>query len=138
MGQLQVVLTATLVAGPAQVSDSYFPSTTKNIPFTLNQVPKQYSVDTGSVVNINSPYPTYTPIDSIGTGGQVTQVLTLWCRTQAPMILQLTIANPNGGTFTSNIPIYGTLLLEFPNNGYLTALSVTGAGQFEYWASGIQ
>lgn len=138
MGQLQVVLTAQLVAGPAQVSDSYFPSATKTIPFTLNQVPKQYSVDTGSVVNLNSPSPTFTSIDSIGTGGQVTQVQTLWCRVQSPMILQMTLNNPSGGTYTSYVPIYGTALLEFPANGQLTALSVSGSGQFEYWASGIQ
>ena len=138
MGTTQCSLSATLVAGPAQVSDSYFPSATKTIPFQLNNVPKQYNVDAGSVVNVNSAYPTYAPIDSIGSGGQVTQVQTLWCRCNTNLILQLTITNPNGGSFTSYVPIYGTMLIEFPANAVLTALAVSGSGQFEYWASGLQ
>lgn len=135
----QVVLNAQLIAGPAQVSDTYFPSATKTIPFTLVQVPKQYNVETGAVLTINSAYPIYFPIDAIGSGGQVTQALTLYCRTNTTLLLTLTMINPQtAGTITSVLPLYGALLLEFPNNGYLTGLSVSGSGQFEYWASGIQ
>lgn len=139
MAVLQVVLTAQLVAGPSQVSDSFFPSATKTIPFFLNQVPKQYSVAAGDVLMINTPSPSFQAIQAIGAGAQVSQVLTFYCRTQTPMLLQMTFANPNGGSdIVITEPLNGVKLGEYPSNGYLKALAVQGAGTFEYWAAGIE
>jgi hypothetical protein len=138
VGVLQAVLSAQLIAGPAQVSDSFFPSATKTTPFGLNQVPKQYQADTSAVLMLNSPSPSFENIDAIGVGGQVTQVLTFYCRSQTPLLLQMTFLNINSGMDIVVLePLYGVKLSEYPPNAYLKALAVQGSGQFEYWAAGL-
>lgn len=134
---LQVQVTLQLQAGPAAVADSSFPSGVLQINAGLNPTLKPYGVSTGAVVTIAQAPPGFQTIDSIGVGGQVTQVTTFYCRTQALMELQLTFADPNGGPdIVSKMPLNGVYLAEFPTNGYLKALGVQGAGPFEYWASG--
>lgn len=133
---LQAQLTASLIAAPASVSDQQFPSGTVNLTFGLNPNPKQYNVAFGGALNlVNS---SFTAIPGIGAAGEVTQVTTLYVRTAVPMKLQLTMADPDGGAdIVSIVPVNGVLLLEFPSNGYVKALSVKGSGQFEFWAAGL-
>jgi len=104
----------------------------------LNPSPKQYAVDNSSVLQLNSPG-SFVTIPGIGSTGNVTQAVTFYARTTIPMLLQLTFANPGGGSdIVSQIPINGVMLAEYPANGYLKLVQVQGAGQFEWWASGLQ
>jgi hypothetical protein len=137
---LAAQLTAALVTGPQQVTDNPFPSGACTINFGLNPPQKQYVVTTGDqVVTVAAPTPNvYQAIDCIGTGGAVTQALTLFLRTQVPMMVQMTFNNPNGGTTVITEPINGVKLQEYPANGTLIALGVQGAGSIEVWAAGNQ
>jgi hypothetical protein len=132
---LQAQLTAQLVTGPASISDQQFPSGVQTISFGLNPPAKSYAVSTGAVVNVASPSSPVT-IDSIGSGGQVTQGLTFYARVTGSFVMVLTQANPLGGTVTATIELGGAFLCEFPVNGYLQGVTVQGSGQFEYWCSG--
>ena len=134
---LQAQLSATLTTGPSSLTDQQFPSGVTSISFGLNPPTKPYTVSTGAVVTIQSPSSPVS-VDSIGTGGQVTQATTFYARTSAQMLVTLVCADPGGGAdHTSVIPINGLMgPIEFPSNGYLKSLSVQGSGTFEYWAAG--
>jgi hypothetical protein len=134
---LQAQLAATITSGPASVTDQQFPSGVNTISFGFNPPQKQYAVATGAVVTVNSPSAPVA-IEAIGSGGQVTQGLTLYMRALTPLTLVATITNPAGGTFTSTIPLGGACILELPSNAPLIGLTVQGAGTLEYWCSGTQ
>jgi hypothetical protein len=134
---LQAQLNAVLTSGPSSVSDQQFPSGVQTITFGLNPPAKQYAVATGAVVNLNSPS-SPVALDSIGTGGQVTQAVTFYARVTSPMVMVLTQTNPQGGSVTATIELGGAFLCEFPLNGPLTGVTVQGSGPFEYWAAGLQ
>lgn len=135
---LQAQLTAQLTTGPSAVSDNTFPSGVNTISFGLNPPQKQYNVDASGVVQVNSPSPAYAAVPAIGAGGQVTQALTFFARTLTLMVLQMTFANPSGGSdIVITEPVDGVKLCEYPTNGYLKALAVQGSGQLEYWAAGL-
>lgn len=134
---LQAQLTAQLTTGPSAVSDNTFPSGVNTITFGLNPPQKQYNVDTSGVIQVNSPS-SFAAVAAIGAGGQVTQGLTFFARVLTTMILQMTFANPSGGSdIVITEPIDGVKLCEYPTNGYLKALAVQGSGQLEYWAAGL-
>lgn len=137
---LQATLTAQLVTGPSQSSctDNPFPGVANTIPFGLNPANKSYNVEAGGVISVASPS-SFGPIASVGTGGQVTQGLTLYLRTTTEVQVQLTLATPGGGADTvSIVPLQGVMLLEFPSDGYLKLLAVKGQASIEYWVSGAQ
>lgn len=136
---LQAQLSATLTTGPGSSSDNPFPSGVTSISFGLMPAAKNYSVATGAVVSVTNTSG-FTAIDAVGTGGQVTQALTLLLRSPSSQIkVQLTCADPAGGAdIVAIVPVLGTMLLEFPTNGYLKALATQGAAQIEYWAAGNQ
>lgn len=135
---LQAQLTAQLVSGPAQISDTQFPGAVVNASFGLQPPNKSYNVAVGGSPVIASPPPTFVAISGIGSSGEVTQATTLYLRTGTNQFLvQLTCSDPlGGGDRVSVIPVVGTMLLEFPSNGYLKGLSVSGSGSLEFWASG--
>jgi hypothetical protein len=133
---LQVQLTAELVAGPAQISNSFFPSGTTTIPFGLQPNPKGYSVDTGPQRPlINSPN-AFQTLSGIGSGQSVTQASTFYLRTGGlPFQVRLTYL---GDATPKVMYVSGVLLLEPPQQSPLTLVEVQGGGQIEYWASGLQ
>jgi hypothetical protein len=136
---LQVTLSASLVASPSAQTDNLFPSAAVNVNFNLNPPAKPYTVEAGGVINIVSPSPAFANVGGVGAAGQVTQAHTLYARSSAGMILQITTQNPNGGgNIVVTIPIMGVFLAEFPSNGLLVALAVQGTGTFEYQAFGNQ
>jgi hypothetical protein len=137
---LQIQLSAQLTAGPSTTTDNLFPSGVDNVSFNLSPPNKAYSVAAGGVVNIASPSPAFQNIPSVGTGGTVTQVHTIYARTgTVGMLLQLTFQNPNGGgNIVITKPIQGVWLEEFPSNGLLLGIAVQGSGQFEFGAWGNQ
>lgn len=135
---LQAQLSAQLTAGPASSADNPFPSGVTAFAFGLNPATKQYSVETGGVLLVNSPT-IFFPIASVGAAGTVVQVMTLYVRVQSPMMLGLTFADPAGGADIDVVePLAGIKLAEYPANAYLKALAVKGSGQFEFYALGLQ
>ena len=136
---LQAQLSATLTTGPGSSSDNPFPSGVTSINFGLMPAAKGYTVATGAVVAVASPS-SFASVDAIGACGQVTQALTLLLRSPTAQVqVQLTCANPAGGSpIVAVVPLNGTMLLEFPANGYLQALAIMGSATIEYWAAGNQ
>jgi hypothetical protein len=136
---LQAQLSAVLTTGPGSSSDNPFPSGVTSISFGLQPAAKGYSVATGAVVGMTNTSG-FAAIDAIGAGGQVTQALTLLLRSPTTQVkVQMTCLDPEGGAdIVSTVPLFGTLLFEFPQNGYLKALAIKGAAQIEYWAAGNQ
>lgn len=136
---LQASLVANFLAGPSAVSDNQFPSGVTTIPFGLNPPLKQFGVDTGVMrPTVNSPASFFT-LGGVGPTSDVTAATTLIIRTATPMLIRSTYQNPAGGADIVSVePINGTKLCEYPPNGVLKLLEIQGAGQIEYYASGLQ
>lgn len=135
----QVTLSGTLTVAPATVVDGTFPAATTTTPLALNPTQKQANVDTGiQSRNLNSPS-SYATLSGVGATDTVTQGNFLYLRTKVPMLVQLVVNNPAGGTVTvTGIPINGLLILEFDATRYLVGLSVQGSGYVEWFVSGTQ
>jgi len=132
---LQVVLTAQLVIGPGQVSDSYFPSGSTTIPIFLNPTPKTYAVDTGPQrPQVNSPS-AFVALSGIGSGQTVTQASYFYFRCQTPVQLKITYL----GDATQYIRyVNGVVMEECDPTHPITSVQIQGSGQVEYWACGLQ
>lgn len=137
MAQLQI--SGTLTCQPTSSADGTFPGGSDSIPLGLNPSQKPASVDTGVVqANINSPG-SYATLPGVGAaqGNAVTQGNFLYLRTKVPVLVQLTVNNPAGGTTTiAGIPVNGTFILEFDATRYLVGLAVQGSGVVEWFVSG--
>lgn len=134
MGQLKI--DGTIIAGPAVVTDSVFPSGTKEVPFSSSPNPKPMLVDTGlGVRNVNSSS-AYTTLSGVGADDDVAQGDTLYIRVQNSMLLRLTFAQSSGPDLVSVLPINGTYVMEFPSDQYLKLLEVKGVGTVEYFVCG--
>lgn len=132
----QVVADGTIQAGPASSGDGVFPSSTFDGQIRLRTSPKQYLACTGSTGRaFNSPS-SYVALPSIGTGGDVTKVDTLYIRSSSEVSLQLTTDDGAGGDVVAIIPLDGGILLEFPTTKYLKLLELKGSATIEYFASG--
>jgi hypothetical protein len=135
MGQLQLQFSGQLVAGPAMVSDSFFPSGTSTIQLSTAPSPKQYAVDTGPqrpLVNSPSSFQT---LSGIGAGQTVTMASFLYFKSLTPVQLRLTYS----GDATPKVRYTnGNVIEEFDPAHPLTLLEIMGSGQVEYWACGLQ
>jgi hypothetical protein len=133
---LQVQIAGTLVAGPAQSTDTTFPSTVTNEPFNLNPANKSYNVTTGmNVVSANSPSSFETLPGIGGAVGPVTQAKVLYLRTVVPMQFRITYT----GDATPKVRyVNGISIEEVDLSHTITLVEVQGAGVVSYWACGDQ
>lgn len=132
MSVLQVRLSGTMIAGPAQVSECWeFPSGTTTIPLALFPACKQFVVATGDqFVNLNSPS-SFATLAGVGT--TVTRGHTLLVRTQTSISFRLTQQDPSLTPTVKVIPgVDGLLLLEFGVGFELSLLEAEGVGNVEY------
>lgn len=138
MGQL--VLSGSLTAGPAIVTDTTFPGAVSTVSLTSTPEPKPSQVCSGvKARNVNSPN-AFIALSGVGPTDDVTQGDTLYFRCRSPMQIRVTFANPlvPMSPLVSVLPVNGTVLLEVPQNQYITLVEVQGVGQVEYLASGQQ
>jgi hypothetical protein len=136
VGTQQVQLNATLTAGPAAASDSNFPTGNTQIDIVLNPPAKVFARKTGDVsFNLNSAGAPFA-LPEIGT--IITQCTTFLFVCKAPMTLVLTFANPGNADIVSTLPVDGAFVYEGDPVRYLKAVTVQGAGDIEYFASGNQ
>lgn len=127
---------SSLMAGPTVANDgSTFPSGSTIIPLDFTPAQKTYQVTSGrQLIQINSPS-TFATLPGIGAGGSVTQVSTLYLRTNSPFIFRATYQN---GAPQQLQYVYGLWIAEFDPSKPLVLLEVQGAGQVEYLAVGNQ
>jgi hypothetical protein len=134
LGEVVQLVNSQLVAGPPTVGDgSSFPAGQSVIPLDLVQVQKSYAVTTGrQLQNISSPS-AYVVLPQLGSTGAVTQAHTLYMRSVAPFLVQLT---QFGLTALQTLKLNGLLILEVDPAAYVTAIQVQGSGQLEWLAVG--
>lgn len=137
MGVLKI--DGTVTAGPESSGGSAFPSSSDQMQLQSTPNPKPMQACTGTIArNFNSPN-AFTTLTGVGASDTVTRGDTLAFRCNAPMKLQMTFADPDGGAdIVSVIPVYGMNVMEFPSNGYLKLLQLKGSGPIEYLVSGLQ
>jgi hypothetical protein len=141
----QIQLNGTLTQLPSSVVGTttsvsplgLIPAFTRQVALVTTPSPKQSAKCGGGNKTNSSAYGTYVTLSGLGATDDVTTADFLYLKTDAPMQVQLTLQNLGGsGTITSVVPVYGMMVLEFPPSGYLTGLSVAGAGDVEYMVSG--
>ena len=141
---LQLALTGQITSGPGASSGGQFPSGVKTISFATVPDPLTYQVESGDTVAVQSPSPDYVTIPAVGTISgvlcAVTQGVALFLNTNtAPFKVRLTMADPAGGSdIVSILNVNGPLFLQFPTNGYLKLLEVSGSGTVEFHVWGNQ
>jgi hypothetical protein len=136
MGQAE--LSGSLTFGPSGGGSGAFPTSQDVIALSLSPSPKQASVMTsGLQVNLNSPS-AYATLPGIGVGGVVQQCTTLYLRSDTNVMLRFTFNDPAGGAdIVSVVPLCGSTLVEYQQNGYLKLLEAKGAARLEYAAAGL-
>jgi hypothetical protein len=143
----QVLLGGTLtVSPPPVVGTTVSASTLGTIPGGTTQValgtspnPKPSAKQARGYKTNTSAFGTYVALSGVGATDNVTTADTLYLKSDAPLQVQLTVQNTfsgGGGTSTIVVPLYGTIILEFPAGGYCTAIAVAGNGDLEYVVSG--
>lgn len=141
MGSRVLLSDATLISGPSDVCEGSFPSGNTSIPVSLSggSCGKAINVETGAMLaNVQSPS-SFQALPGIGSAGPVTQAVTLYINSPTQVLVQLTMANPAGGSdIVSVVPLQGIALWEFPSNGYVKSVGVQGASTVQYYASGLQ
>jgi hypothetical protein len=137
MGQLN--LSGTVQAGPAQVSDTTFPSGETTIPFVSNPSPKGYNNDTGKNVTTQFASPSsFATLAAVGPGGPVIQANFLYLRTSTQIAFRLTQLQPASSPTTAVVTVAGVLIVE-PAPGFeITLVEAQGAGTIEWYACGNQ
>lgn len=113
------------------------PSSVSQEPIALTPSPKQSPVCTGLRHKyLNSPG-SMQVLTGLGTNDDVTNADTLYLKSDAPILVQLTNANPAGGSpLVSIIPVFGTILMEFPTPGLLQGISAQGSANLSMLVSG--
>ncbi len=136
---MQVVLDGTLSVGPQQATDQQFPSMSVGEPLALTPAQKLSNACTGAVIRqLNSPS-AYSTLQGVGPTDTVQKGDTLYLRSNAPILLRLTMADPGGGSdVVSVLSTYGLVLMEFQPTGYLKVLEAKGVGTLTYLISGPQ
>ncbi len=146
MSNAQLILGGTLTLAPPSVVGTTIsaspigtvPAGTTQIPVQLTPGTKQSGVQTHKKKTLNSPS-TFQVMTGIGATDDVTTADTLYLKVDGPIQVQLTMQNPAGGSpIVSVVPLYGTMMLEFPTPGLLTGLSLQGSCNVEMLASGPQ
>ncbi len=132
------LVNAQLTAGPPTAGDgSVFPSGQALIAMDLLPPQKPYGVTTGrQLFNVSSSN-AFTTLPGVGSAGPVAQGHTLYLRSNAPFLVELTMTGVDGGA-PQQLSVNGTLVLELNPNNPLTLLQVQGAGQLEVLIVGNQ
>lgn len=131
-----LVLTGSIVLGPAGAGECSFPGGTINIPFSSSPQQKPAGVSIRHAKTINSPS-AFVALDGVGTGESVTQANFLYLRSTGLMKYRITQADFNGGPdIVSIIETQGLFINEFPLAGYVKLLEAQGGGTIEYVATG--
>jgi len=135
MGNL--VLDGSLTLGPATQSDGAFPAATVNEPLFSTPNPKLFNAATGIVPRqLNSPG-SYQALSGAGATDTVAKGDTLYFKTNAPILVRATFADPGGGgDIVSIVPVYGTVLIELNPLGYLKLLEAKGVATIVYMVAG--
>ena len=135
-GNGTIQISATIIAGPPQVSDSTFPTGSTNIPVKLNGGSSLASpVQTGDTVReVNSPS-AYVALGGVGTGQEVTQGRFLFLRCSVPMLVRLTFYT-SGGDVVSVLPLDSPLIMQIDSSKYLKGIEAQGAGTVEWFVGG--
>jgi len=131
----QVQLTGTVLGAPASTTDSTFPASAVNIPFTLNPPQKTFNVAAGGFpINLNSPA-AFVAIPGIGgVVGPVTQAQLLYGRVSTPMRFRLTYL----GDATPYVSyVGGIFIIEADPSSPITLFEVRGSGTLEFYATGV-
>lgn len=145
MAVAQLLLNGTLTVTPSSVvgtvtsasQQGTIPSGTIQVPLAPSPNPKPSAKQARGYKSSASAYGTFVALSGVGAGDNVATADTLWMRSDAPLQVQLTVQTLGGsGTTTIVVPLYGTMLLEFPQGGYLVGIQVAGTGDLEYVASG--
>lgn len=127
-----VTFQGNIVASPGQVSDCAFPGAITQIVFGGGQnIPANTSVLHAK--SVNSPT-VYVTLDGLGAGETVSQGVFLYLKTNAQMTLRLTTQGTPD--LVAEVPIFGTVIWQFPSTNYLKLLEVKGVGTLEYLIAG--
>lgn len=132
----QVTLSGQLVASPASVSDSGFPSGVTSVAFNLFPAKKPINVDTGVMRPIVNSPASFVTLPGVGAGGPVTQGTTLYLRSSTPMQIRTTTAVPSAADVVAIETISGLKIVEYDAAHYLKLLEIQGSGPIEYYVSG--
>lgn len=130
-----VNVSGTLTAGPAQTSDTSFPTGVTSVPFAVVQ--RAAPVQTGAQVRLVNSAGAYVPLDGVGTGETVTKANLLYLNTKdSAMWVRLTFANSPGSDVVSELPVKGPAAITVDETHYLKLVEAKGTGTIEYYASG--
>jgi hypothetical protein len=133
VGTSVVSFAGNIVASPGAASDCAFPAAVTQIAFGSggNILANASSLNSKSV---NSPL-AYVPLDGVGVGETVSQGTFLYIRAQQEATLRLT--TQGAPDLVAEVPIFGTMIFQFPQSKYLKLLEVKGTGVVEYLVAGI-
>lgn len=145
MGE-QVILAGQLTLAPACASGSTFgagptgvvPAGVSQVPLGTTPNPKQAAVSTGLKHKVLSSPSGFQTIRGLGAGDDVTTADFLYCKSDAPIVLQLTYQNPGGDPIVSTLPLLGAMTWEFPSGQLLTGLAAEGSANLEILITGPQ
>lgn len=133
-----ITFAGTLAVQPTQ-ADGSFPAGATSVPFATTPSPKAIGVDTGVQRRPLASPLAFAALSGVGATDTVTQGTFLYFRSNAPVVLQLTFANPAGGTTTAVVPVSGLYVAEFDPTKYLVGLAAEGtASAIEYLIGGMQ
>lgn len=137
MGQLK--LSGLLTGGPPAVMDGSFPASTWLVSLGFAQgCAKEFGAASGVLTRSVASANAFIPLSGIGADDAVTQVNALYLKCNTSMQIRVTFHPLTGPDYTSVIPLNGVLLIETPDDQYITGLEVMGVGPIEYLATGLQ
>ena len=143
MAVAQLIVSGTITQSPPSVVGTTIsasplgtvPAGVTQIPLVLSLSPKPSAKRASGNKVLNSPS-SFQAISGIGPTDDVVNCDTLYLKSDSNILVQLTIVNPAGGTFTSTISLYGMMMMEFATNAYCTGISAQGNANLEYLFSG--
>jgi hypothetical protein len=133
VGTNVVSFAGNIVASPGAASDCAFPAAVTQIAFGSggNILANASSLNSKSVNSAAA----FVPLDGVGVGETVTTGTFLYVRTNQEMTLRLT--TQGAPDLVAEIPIWGTMIFQFPQSKYLKLLEVKGVGTLEYLVAGM-
>jgi hypothetical protein len=132
-----IQVTGTVFVGPQSSGSGVFPAGSVNTPFETTPNPKISQVSSQNELRVQSPS-AFQQLSGLGAGWTVTKADTLYLRSDAPVILRLTQANPSGPPTVQTVAIQGLFISEFPQVNALILIEVQGSAGIEYVISGQQ
>lgn len=129
-----VVLSGTIVAGPATAGDSVLPKGVATIDLATSPDPKSAAV----YLKGNRAFASGAFADTgwVGTGKDVVSGNLLFIKADGEMSFRLTTDDGLGGNVVSVVPVDGSLLVEFPSTKFLKLVEALGTANVEYIVSG--